>query len=534
MARDLQHGRWDARRCRHLSAAMIGLGTILSIFFLTPAARAASQSALRPALSVVGETSLIPGWGPSGGAVLATYSEQTNTRSGRSAPLRATRFVVRNSRQQRVRTLRPILLPQQKVRSLSQTRSVTWDGRTEAGDDAPAGTYRIVALTRAGETLATTRVTVKATPLRISGLKLSTGGLGRSANRRQVRARFGLTQTSSVVAAVVDRNGLVVKQLVGGRVRKGRPSLKWNGRTSGGVQAADGMYEIVVVAQGSGAPTTTVRAPIRVDVSAPTMSTPEQVAARLGAGTATFVISLSASEPGTIRITTDNRKSVTRQIRASGANQVTLRASELGLSPTTSARNVGAQITLTDSVGNTVTNRLRLSVPAVAAPNPGGGSTAPPPTAPVGTSGMRWPSSGPLTSTFGPRWGRMHQGIDIGSPHGAPIIAAKDGSVTFSGSQNGYGNTIVVDHGGGVTTLYAHQSKLNAVVGQRVARGQVIGYVGSTGKSSGPHLHFEIRINGTAVNPLPYLPGTRQLILGAEADHDHNQDGLNGAEASAI
>jgi murein DD-endopeptidase MepM/ murein hydrolase activator NlpD len=128
----------------------------------------------------------------------------------------------------------------------------------------------------------------------------------------------------------------------------------------------------------------------------------------------------------------------------------------------------------------------------------------------------------------------MHQGIDIGSPQGAPIVAAKDGTVTSAGSQNGYGNTIVVDHGGGVTTLYAHQSRLSAVVGQRVARGQVIGYVGSTGKSSGPHLHFEIRINGTAVNPLPYLPGSRQLILGAEADHDHDLHDLEGAEASAI
>ena len=116
-----------------------------------------------------------------------------------------------------------------------------------------------------------------------------------------------------------------------------------------------------------------------------------------------------------------------------------------------------------------------------------------------------WPTSGTLTSPFGQRWGRLHAGIDIGAPTGTPIWAAADGRVIFSGWMNGYGNAVIVDHGGGLTTLYAHQSRRAAVVGDQLAQGAVLGYVGSTGNSTGPHLHFETRRNGTAVNPMIYL-----------------------------
>ena len=100
----------------------------------------------------------------------------------------------------------------------------------------------------------------------------------------------------------------------------------------------------------------------------------------------------------------------------------------------------------------------------------------------------------------------MHQGIDIAAPTGTPIVAAKAGDVIFAGGMGGYGNCVIIDHGGGFSTLYGHQSRIAAGDGQSVERGQVIGYVGSTGHSTGPHLHFETRVNGSAQNPRRYLP----------------------------
>jgi murein DD-endopeptidase MepM/ murein hydrolase activator NlpD len=124
----------------------------------------------------------------------------------------------------------------------------------------------------------------------------------------------------------------------------------------------------------------------------------------------------------------------------------------------------------------------------------------------VSSAGLIWPVRGPVTSGYGYRWGRMHQGIDIGAGTGVPIRAAKAGTVIFSGTMGGYGNVVVVDHGGGFTTLYAHQSRRASSDGQDVSQGQVLGYVGSTGHSTGPHLHFETRVNGSPRNPRNYLP----------------------------
>ncbi|MBW4860273.1 MAG: peptidoglycan DD-metalloendopeptidase family protein [Clostridiaceae bacterium] len=120
---------------------------------------------------------------------------------------------------------------------------------------------------------------------------------------------------------------------------------------------------------------------------------------------------------------------------------------------------------------------------------------------------MTWPSNGPVTSPYGPRWGRIHSGVDIGVPVGTSVAAAKDGVVILAktGYNGGYGNYLVVDHGGGVSTLYAHNSSLSVGVGTRVRRGQQIALSGNTGRSTGPHVHFEVRINGSHVNPMPYL-----------------------------
>jgi len=129
----------------------------------------------------------------------------------------------------------------------------------------------------------------------------------------------------------------------------------------------------------------------------------------------------------------------------------------------------------------------------------GAGDTTP------SSSGLIWPVSGPVTSPFGYRWGRLHAGIDIGVPYGTPIHAAASGTVVLAGWNGGYGNYTCIDHGGGMATCYAHQSSYAVSSGAQVSQGQVIGYVGNTGHSFGAHLHFEVRINGTPVDPLGYL-----------------------------
>jgi murein DD-endopeptidase MepM/ murein hydrolase activator NlpD len=123
-------------------------------------------------------------------------------------------------------------------------------------------------------------------------------------------------------------------------------------------------------------------------------------------------------------------------------------------------------------------------------------------------AGFIWPVEGTLTSPFGYRWGRMHEGIDISVPEGTPIRAAADGTVILMQSEaesGGYGNYTCIDHGGGLSTCYAHQSSFATSVGAGVSQGDVIGLSGNTGHSTGPHLHFEVRVNGVPTDPLGYL-----------------------------
>jgi len=121
-------------------------------------------------------------------------------------------------------------------------------------------------------------------------------------------------------------------------------------------------------------------------------------------------------------------------------------------------------------------------------------------------AGVAWPANGTQTSGFGYRWGVLHAGVDIANGVGTPIRAAKAGTVILAGWNGGYGNCIVIDHGGGFSTLYAHMSRLRASEGQTVKQGQLIGDMGSTGNSTGPHLHFETRVGGSPQNPTRYLP----------------------------
>ena len=128
-------------------------------------------------------------------------------------------------------------------------------------------------------------------------------------------------------------------------------------------------------------------------------------------------------------------------------------------------------------------------------------------------AGFIWPVNGPVVSPFGPRiingGYENHPGIDIAVPTGTPIRAAGDGTVILEqpeASSGGYGNYTCIDHGGGISTCYAHQESFSVSVGQHVQQGQIIGITDCTGYCFGPHLHFEVRINGQVTDPIPYLP----------------------------
>lgn len=147
-------------------------------------------------------------------------------------------------------------------------------------------------------------------------------------------------------------------------------------------------------------------------------------------------------------------------------------------------------------------------------PPPEAGPEPPPagPPPPADGAAMVRPVAGPITSPYGwrqhPILGvpRLHAGVDFGAPTGTPIHAAAAGQVVSAGAMGGYGLTVVIDHGGGMATLYAHQSSLAVAAGQQVAQGQQVGAVGSTGVSTAPHLHFEVRLGGNPVDPMGYLP----------------------------
>ena len=132
-------------------------------------------------------------------------------------------------------------------------------------------------------------------------------------------------------------------------------------------------------------------------------------------------------------------------------------------------------------------------------------------TYPEGTGSMSWPCNGVITSPYGyrthPIFGTtiFHAGMDIGVDYGTPIHAADSGTVIYAGWISGYGNTVIIDHGGGVETLYGHNQSLNVSEGQSVSKGSVVAYAGSTGNSTGPHCHFEVDVNGSPTDPMGYL-----------------------------
>jgi murein DD-endopeptidase MepM/ murein hydrolase activator NlpD len=176
--------------------------------------------------------------------------------------------------------------------------------------------------------------------------------------------------------------------------------------------------------------------------------------------------------------------------------QTTKRQKLVDLSQLNAAQRAEAsEIDALQAVSDQIAARIR----AAQAQHSSGTTTTP------SAAGLIWPVDGPVTSPFGWRWGRMHTGIDIGVPYGTPIRAAAAGTVIYCGWEQGYGNFVVIDHGGNLATAYAHQSQIAVACGQQVAQGDVIGYVGCTGHCFGPHLHFEVRVDGNPVDPLGYL-----------------------------
>jgi murein DD-endopeptidase MepM/ murein hydrolase activator NlpD len=219
-----------------------------------------------------------------------------------------------------------------------------------------------------------------------------------------------------------------------------------------------------------------------------------------------------AAETAAIRTRTDRQHAVTEQLVSSQQQLSTAVDSKRA---TLSSIKVNASVFAEEArklaaVSASLAARIRAaeSRPATPPSGPSGSSGGGSP--PVSSSGLIWPVSGPITSPYGPRClpngdCSFHPGIDIGASTGTPIKAAAAGTVIYSGWMDGYGNLVVIDHGNGLATAYGHQSSIAAGNGAQVAQGQVIGYVGCTGYCFGPHLHFEVRVNGEPVNPLNYL-----------------------------
>jgi septal ring factor EnvC (AmiA/AmiB activator) len=227
-----------------------------------------------------------------------------------------------------------------------------------------------------------------------------------------------------------------------------------------------------------------------------------------------------AVETAAVRARTEQQQTVTQQLVSAQQQLTAARASQQAAlhSATTSEKQLVHESQLLEAQSASLAARIRAAEAAAAAraaePAPTTSRsepTTPSPSAPApSSSGLIWPVQGPVTSPFGPRClpngdCSFHPGIDIAASTGTPIHAAAAGTVIYAGWMDGYGNLTVIDHGGGLATAYGHQSSIAVGVGATVSQGQTIGAVGCTGYCFGPHLHFEVRINGEPVDPLGYL-----------------------------
>ena len=173
------------------------------------------------------------------------------------------------------------------------------------------------------------------------------------------------------------------------------------------------------------------------------------------------------------------------------------------------AKRYGVTVQSLVAVNNlTNPNRIKAGQELIIPPTGGGATEALARTASAAMRSRfsRWPVTGTVSSRFGLRNGKQHEGIDIAAAHGSQVRAVAAGKVAYADWAGSYGLLVTIDHGGGIETRYAHNSRLDVKPGDRVSAGQVIARVGSTGRSTGPHLHFEVRVNGEPVDPMQWLP----------------------------
>jgi murein DD-endopeptidase MepM/ murein hydrolase activator NlpD len=309
---------------------------------------------------------------------------------------------------------------------------------------------------------------------------------------------FHSTASQHVRITAANQFGHVVRTIADADIGIGDQSYSWDGKDDTGALVPDGAYEVVVEAD-DGHDSMSVADEIRIDHVAPKLTvTTTPIRVRAGARSVRVPIRLSETAMLDAVASGSVVRGSTTSERAAGRQSLVFPL----LRTFRGSGTLRVRLAVTDAAGHRATGTAAIQV-SIASDH--GGSTAPAPAIPItGSSTITWPLSGALTSRFGTRWGRKHEGIDIGVPTGRHIGAAAPGTVTYAGWMSGYGNATIISHGR-LSTLYGHQSKIKVHVGQRVTRGQLIGLVGSTGHSTGPHLHFEVRVNGVAKNPLSYL-----------------------------
>jgi murein DD-endopeptidase MepM/ murein hydrolase activator NlpD len=300
----------------------------------------------------------------------------------------------------------------------------------------------------------------------------------------------------------IEKSGVIVRHLLESDMPAGDYNWYWEGLADTGEVVADGKYNVVITTVDGAAVTEVYTHPIGVDRADPRVALTRSRTTVLD-NKAMLAVPFRLNEAAELHVTLidgTSRKSW-EYITTGGKQKIDVRMPARLYGKHKSAR-LRVVIRSTDTgfnAGRSATYTIRVK----ARPQLYWDDAIASLTGPVR---ITWPLRAPISSGFGWRGGRMHEGIDLAAGSGTAIHAAAPGVVTYAGWMTGYGNLVIISHGHGITTRYGHQSKLASRVGMKVARGRVIGYVGSTGHSTGPHLHFEVRANNVAQNPLRYLP----------------------------
>ncbi|MCW2973891.1 MAG: Peptidase, family [Thermoleophilia bacterium] len=329
----------------------------------------------------------------------------------------------------------------------------------------------------------------------------------------QIHIGFTSKVAQHVTITALDVRGNVVRTIADAELPVGTAAYAWNGATDQGAPLADGEYELVVEA-GAGADSESVSDTVVIDRAAPTVTTTTSTVSVSSPGAASFRLPVNLSESALVDVTTSGEAGRAHAVtaRVKGRSSITVpigNRAALRRALATGSADVRVRLLATDDAGNATVRSVDVDLDydaPVAGPPAGDPGTGSPTTPVAGSGKLAWPVSAPITSRFGQRWGRLHAGLDLGASSGTRIGSAGAGRVVYAGWMSGYGNCVMVDHGGGIVTLYGHQSRIATKVGATVTRGQTLGYVGSTGNSTGPHLHFEVRVNGSPKDPIRYLP----------------------------